>query len=70
MTLVCDLLGKLVTCRIGSLEIIVRLVKKFTFVTCRIGSLEKRRMAADGFADVTCRIGSLEMNQLYHMPSI
>ena len=44
MTLVCDLLGKLVTCRIGSLEKRRMAADGFADVTCRIGSLEMNQL--------------------------
>lgn len=49
-----------VICRIGSLEILVSIIKLPQSVICRIGSLENIRASAAILSPVICRIGSLE----------
>ena len=53
----------MVTCRIGSSEIIRPEAAREVAVTCRIGSSESCRIGQRHTFDVTCRIGSSENGQ-------
>ena len=53
-------MGKIVNCRIGSLENPAASLIRFLNVNCRIGSLEISRYMEAGVEKVNCRIGSLE----------
>ena len=50
-----------VICRIGSLEMIIAIMKTLAKVICRIGSLEKFVETSGNKQYVICRIGSLEI---------
>ena len=54
-------MGKIVNCRIGSLEKAQMLRSQIPEVNCRIGSLESPRLFVTAQAVVNCRIGSLEI---------
>ena len=53
----------IVNCRIGSLEIMLKLLTLLRIVNCRIGSLENDAISGAVAVQVNCRIGSLENQQ-------
>ena len=57
-------MGKIVNCRVGSLEKTVLPYDSKPQVNCRVGSLEKDEPLYRSELDVNCRVGSLETKTL------